>query len=145
MAKPVGCVWTLEWSNPYKDPPNGKKRVIAEKFVRFGDPFYNQIPPEFEADKTPGYSVYWSAVMSPSKQLSEKTLKSIRRKRLKNRVEKKYPLFADEFFEDEIKNKTDYFECKSDSEAQAAKDRIIQKEREMYERFLEQVEIEEEG
>jgi hypothetical protein len=83
--------------------------------------------------------------MSPSKQLSEKTLKSIRRKRLKNRVEKKYPLFADEFFEDEIKNKTDYFEGKSDSEAQAAKDRIIQKEREMYVRFLEQVESEEEG
>lgn len=145
MAKPVGAVWTLQWSNPYTDPPKGQKRVIAEKFVKYGDSFYNQIPPEFEADKTPGYSVYWSAVMKPSKQLPEKSLKSIRRKRLQSRVEKKYPLFADQFLEDEIKNKPDYFEGKSDPEAQAVKDRIIRKEKEMYERFLEQVEIEEEG
>lgn len=140
MTKPVGAVWTLQWSNPYKDPPAGQARVIAEKFVKYGDPFYNQIPQEFEADKTSGYSVYWSAVMAPSRQLPEKTLKSIRMKRLQRRVENKYPLFADQFFEDELKRKPDYFEGKSDPEAQAVKDRIIQKEKEMYARFLEQVE-----
>jgi hypothetical protein len=139
MAKPVGAIWTLQWSNPYTNPPEGMARVIAEKLVKYGDPFYNHIPPEFEADKTPGYTAYWSAVMEPSKQLSEKALKSIRRKRLKRRIENKYPLFADQFLEDEIKNNSDYFEGKSDPEAQAVKDRILRKEWEFYEKFLEMV------
>lgn len=140
MAKPAGAVWTLQWSNPYTDPPKGMDRVIGEIFVKYGDPHYNQTPPEFAADKTPGYTVYWSAVMAPSKQLPEKTLKSIRRKKLQRRIENKYPLFADQFIEDEIIRKPDYFEGKSDPEAKAVKDRLIQKEKEMYERFLEQVE-----
>lgn len=97
MAKPVGAVWKIQWSNPYTNPPEGQELVIAKKYVKYGDPFYSHIPPEFEADKTPGYGVYWSPVMKPSKQLPESTLKSIRRKRLERRVENKYPLFADEF------------------------------------------------
>jgi hypothetical protein len=63
-------------------------------------------------------------------------LKSIRRKRLQSRIENKYPLFADQFLEDEIKNNSDYFEGKSDPEAQAVKDRILEKERENYEKFM---------
>jgi hypothetical protein len=139
MTKPVGAIWTLQWSNPYTNPPVGMERVIAEKLVKYGDPFYSHIPPEFDADKTPGYTAYWSAVMKPSKQLPEKTLKSIRRKRLQSRIENKYPLFADQFLEEELKSKPDYFEGKSEPEAQAVKNRIIQKEKEMYERFLEKV------
>lgn len=140
MTQPVGAIWTLQWSNPYTNPPVGMKLVIGEKFVKYGSPEYNQTPPEFEADQTPGYTVYWSAVMAPPKQLPEKTLKSIRRKRLQRRIEKKYPLFADQFLEDEIKSKPDYFEGKSDPDAQAAKDRILEKQMELYERFLEEVE-----
>lgn len=139
MTKPVGAIWTLQWSNPYTDPPAGMKRIIAEKFVKYGTSEYSHTPPEFEADRTPGYKVYWMAIMPPSKQLPEKTLKSIRRKRLQRRIENKYPLFADQFLTDEIKSKPDYFEGKSDPDAQAAKDRILEEQQELYERFLEVV------
>ena len=140
MAKPVGAVWKIQWSNPYTSPPEGRERVIAKKYVRYGSEFYNQIPPEFSTLNVPGYTAYWSPVMKPSKQVPEGTLRSIRRKRLERRVENKYPLFADEFIQEELERKSEYYDGKTDPALQAGKDRVFDRMREIYEDFLEKVE-----
>ena len=140
MTKPVGAVWRGIWSNPYTDPPGGEDRVRVEKFVPYDSPFYNHCPPEIEEKKELGkWSVYWSAVMAPPRQLSEDTLKSVRRKRLQRRMEKKYPLFADQLVEAEIEVKPDYYEGKTDPEIQAAKDKVIELEKERYYKYMEEV------
>jgi hypothetical protein len=44
----VGCLITLEWNDPYTDPPNGM-RVLAEIFRPLSDPSCRLIPEEFRA------------------------------------------------------------------------------------------------
>lgn len=115
--------------------------MIAKKYVGYGSEFYNQCPPDISTLKVPGYTVYWSPIMKPTNQLPESTLKSIRRKRLKRRVENKYPLFADEFIQEELENKTEYYEGKTDADLQAGKDKVFERMREIYKEFLEEVEL----
>ena len=75
--------------------------------------------------------------MKPPKQLSQDAVKSVRRKRLTRRMEKKYPLFADQMIDEELQSNPDYYEGITDPEIQAAKDRVIQGERDRYERYME--------
>jgi hypothetical protein len=140
MAKPVGAVWKIQWSNPYTNPPEGQERVITKKFVWYESEFYNRCPSEFSTFNFPGYGLFWSAVMKPSKQLPESTLKSIRRKRLERRVENKYPLFADEFIQEELESKSEYYDGKTDPDLKTGRDQVFDRMREIYEEFLENVE-----
>ena len=143
MTKPAGAVWKVIWSNPYTEPPPGEERVRAEKFVPYNSEFYNRCPPEIEEKKVLGkWCVTWSAVMAPPRQLSEDTLKSVRRKRLKRRVESKYPLFADQFIQEEMEKKAEFYDGKTDEKIQAAKDNVLELERERYEKFMSQLKVE---
>jgi hypothetical protein len=140
MTKPVGAIWTLQWSNPYTDPPAGEERVRAEKFVPYNSEFYNRCPPEILEKMVLGkWCVSWSAVMAPPKQLSKESLKSVRTKRLKRRMEKKYPLFADQLVDAEMKNNPDYYDGKTDPKIQEAKDRVIEAEKKRFEKYMEQI------
>lgn len=115
--------------------------MIAKKYVWYGSEFYNQCPPDISTLNVPGYTVFWSPVMKPPKQLPESTLKSIRRKRLKRRVENKYPLFADEFIQEELENKTEYYEGKTAADLQSGKEKVFERMKEIYKEFLEEVEV----
>ena len=91
----IGCVWRVTWGNPYKDPPNGQDRVLAEYFELPGGPFWSKHPPEID-EAYPGvgkgYVISWSYVRNPIRQLSPQRLAVVRRKRLERRVRQKYPL-----------------------------------------------------
>jgi hypothetical protein len=143
MTKPVGAVWQVIWSNPYTDPPGGEERVRAEMFVPYDSEFYNKCPQEIDEKKVLGkWCITWSAVMAPPRQLTEDALKSVRQKRLKRRMEKKYPLFADQLVDAEMKKKPDYYEGKTDPEIQNAKDQVIEAEKERFEKYMDQVIVE---
>jgi len=127
------------WSNPYTDPPGGEERVRAEKFVPYESEFYNRCPPEIFEKKVLGkWCITWTAVTAPPRQLSEDVLKSVRKKRLKRRMEKKYPLFADQLVDAEMKRNPNYYEGKTDPEIQEAKDLVIEVEKERFEKYMSQ-------
>lgn len=60
-----------------------------------------------------GYShthgIGWSVAHTPVKRLPKKSLASRRQKRTKNRLVKKFPLFAEEFYEEDLKRRPEYF------------------------------------
>ena len=53
--------------------------------------------------------IAWSANEGPPRRLSQDSLASVRQKRLRRRLEKKHPLFADELFAREIEARPDHF------------------------------------
>lgn len=53
--------------------------------------------------------IAWSANEGPPRRLSQQSLASVRRKRLRRRLERKHPLFAEELFQREIAQRPDHF------------------------------------
>lgn len=56
-----------------------------------------------------GYGRTISFPSPPSKQLSQESLSSVRKKRLTRRFEKRYGFFYDHFIQEEISRKADYY------------------------------------
>jgi len=108
----VGFLFRLSWFNNYTDPPDGRPRVIAEIFI--------PTKPGQGAPNTPnelkgltklgdGYGISVTALSAPQKEWTiERKIKN-RNRLLRSRIERKYPMFADQFVEAEIKRKPEYF------------------------------------
>lgn len=145
MGKHVGFLYRVEWSNPYTSPPNEAPRVKVEYFETIqqrkermaggGHPVPDGLSSCHKLGD--GYCISIQAVCKPSVQLSEEKLAAIRLKRLERRVRGKYPLFADEFIAQEMARKHAYYTGETRSDLQAAHTQAIQKEQELYTRFLE--------
>lgn len=131
MKKPLFVRVAYEWRNPYTKPPDGKPRVLAEVFYPYSEHPKLNIP-EIESliEFGSGYTVAYSFIGEPLKQLDQHTLADIRKKRLKRRVEKKYPLFASEIIADEISKNPDYYDGITRDDLQEKHDEIIRLERE---------------
>ncbi|MBN1535218.1 MAG: hypothetical protein JW908_00695 [Anaerolineales bacterium] len=140
----IGYHYTLQWGNPYTDPPEGKPRVIAEMFetikqrknrVANGDEYF---PRQLSALHTlgDGYGCHISAVSTPHKKLPKDTLAEVRKKRIKRRMQKKYPMLADILVAEEMEKKPEYYAGETDPDIQAMQDEAIWKEEEIYQRFL---------
>lgn len=137
MTDILGCVWTVEWGNPYKDPPDGVF-LLAKSFQPVGSEFWSKHPPEIDAAYPgfgKGYCVTWRCVSSLPKRLSKEKLKNVRRKRLERRIKNKYPLFADEMIKEEMKKKKNYYDGITDPDIQARQDEIYKK----HEEYLESI------
>jgi hypothetical protein len=107
MAKLSGRLHKIQWSSQHSDPPAGAPRVLAEVFTIDRNP-----PAGFYELRTAGggYSCTESYIEEPSiKELSQKSLASVRRKRLARRVTAKVPLFADFFIQQAIDAKPDFY------------------------------------
>jgi hypothetical protein len=112
QAEITGRLYTIEWSNPYTQPPGGAPRVLAEMFVPNTPGSQNRTPSEIETfpySLGGGYSMYSRHVSPPPRGLSQKSLAKVRRKRLARRVNAKVPMFADHFTRVELNRKPDYY------------------------------------
>ncbi len=111
MRKSAACrsEWTLAWTNPYTQPPNGKPRVLATEIVEGGS--HNK-PATFDGLSVPGdgYGWHWRSLDEmPTRRLSDETKRKIRRGNLKRRVMSKAPLFASALIADAIAHSPEYF------------------------------------
>ncbi len=101
--------WTLEWSNPYTQPPEGMPRFLAEEIT----PRYPYTKPHNLEKMTAigdGYAVCFHLLtVKPRRQLSEETKQGIRRKALARRMKEKQPLFADAAISAALAAQPDYY------------------------------------
>lgn len=114
MPAPEMCRWSLKWSNPYTNPPDGMPRVLVEQIVPRG------VRPD-EVDRQhvlgSGYAIHFQAISStPPRQLSREAKQSIRRKAAARRIEKAAPLFAASLIPQTIASQPEYFGTPEDQD-----------------------------
>ena len=130
---PALFIHRLEWFNPYTSPPDGRPRVRAEIAT-----LDSRTPAALIALKTtPGDG--WSNTVRycppPSeREMTPEAKASMRRKRLGTLMNKKYPLFAEQFVAEKITAMPNYY-LDGTSEGDAERLRILAEEREYYERM----------
>lgn len=130
----AGVLIQLSWANPYRQPPNGI-RVLAEIFRLETDPDARKVPEEFMTLSTlgDGYGISFVFLSEPPKQRPPEVLASLRKQRAQKRIEKKYPLFADQFMQAELERKPEYYAGITRADLQAAKDETLSNEKERLE------------
>lgn len=121
-SKIEGSLWSITYRGRC---PDGWPVVLAEMFMIGHVPR----PPE-EIENFPitlggGYAVTHSWISPPPRQLSQDTKAIVRRKRLKRRLDKKYPMFADQFFSGEIERKKNYYNGITDQAIQEDYDQAL--------------------
>jgi hypothetical protein len=106
-AKPFR--WFVMWGLPHQEPPDGQPRVLCEVGAD-----NRECPREItELKEALGYGSGWVIAfdMTPvkRKRWSLEAKQRVRRKRLRARLEKRYPMFADEFEQEAYKRKPEYY------------------------------------
>jgi hypothetical protein len=134
----AGFLYSIEWNNPYTDPPVGEPRVKARYFEPVRDDGRGaRVPEELKALEMTGdgYSTTIRAVLEPQKVKTDEELAVSRKKRLKRRLKKETPLFAEHFEKVELKRHAQYYEGKSRYEAERKE--VLKREKEEYEYLME--------
>lgn len=130
-----GFLFQIRYYTPYQEPPNGK-RVLAEMFVLAQDREGGRIPAEIAAfPAPPHYSIYITHISGPPVRRSPEVLASIRQKRLAKRNQEKYPLFAEQFTNEAIAAKPEYY-LDGTSREDAARNEALAEWQALYERLL---------
>lgn len=116
---PLGFVWRIAWWSPYTQPPEGMPRVLVEMYVPCRDPHEGaRCPAEIAAYPKPrGYALECGSIDQIGERSSPEKLARIRRQRLVRRVQRKYPLFVDEFIGQALAAKPDYYAGADDDRA----------------------------
>lgn len=104
--------YSLRWSNPYTQPPEGGPVELLSVTVPAGSP----TPAEIKTRWRPGvgYAIcldFDNASYEPQagRQWSPERKGKVRVKRLQSRLGKAFPLFADELLERELQARPDYY------------------------------------
>lgn len=112
MARVLERSHSVQWANPHTDPPDGREHVQLRVVVTYTD----RCTPQEIAQKIDelgglgsGWAHYISFIEEEPRRLSLASKQSLRRKRLKSRLEKKHPLFADQFYEEALAEKPEYY------------------------------------
>lgn len=105
--------YTLAWRRPDIPPPG--PRVLKAILVPRGEPCPKEIMDLFVPGS--GYSIGWELVtQKPIRRWSREAKARARLRNLRRRIEKRYPLFAEAFIQDELQRRPAYFaaeECSS--------------------------------
>ena len=115
MATISGFSWSVHWGNPYTDPPGGLEYSQIEEKVYNKSSSY--VPAAVLAKwHTFGLGSGWALSCSPlqeppKRKLSENQKRSMRRTKLYNRLLKSDPLFAEQFYDEKIATKPEYYGC----------------------------------
>lgn len=121
----------IEWSHPRTLPPDGRPRILAEIVVENpldGQEELNTCAP----GPGSGYSLVHRALRPPQRTIAPAIKAERRRKALAKKMQKRYPLFAQQFTEERIKQRPDYYiDGRSDYEEEAAE--ILRQEAAYYE------------
>lgn len=99
------AVWRVEWGNAYTPPRDGRPRVLAEMVVSWDDGGDKAVPPALrDVAGAPGngWAIVWRFLPPPQRITPPETLAPRRRKALARRMEKNYPLFAEQFTQEKI-------------------------------------------
>ncbi len=139
--KPEFVIWSVRWGLRHRTPPEGKPQCLGQRVVRYDGPWGHTCPPEL-ADLHQlgdGYGVCVTFVSRPPRMLSQQALASVRLKRLRRRVERKYPLFVEQIIADELARKPDYYAGVTRPDLLAQHLAIIEAEQEAFERYCREV------
>lgn len=104
----------------FRKPPDNLPTVLAEQIIFVekvrGAVEFEEIEELYSTKKPPsGYAMYWSILKAPPKTMSNEFRANIRIRKLKERIYKKYPMFADEFIEREFLKNAEYYSGKLDN------------------------------
>jgi hypothetical protein len=138
MGKLAGFLYSIEWNNPYTSPPAGEASVKARYFApvrKEGEGA--RVPEELKALRMTGggYSMTIRAILEPQMVKTDEELARSRKKRLKKRMKKETPLFAEHFENVELGRNPSYYEGKSRYEAE--RQEVLRREQEEYEYLAE--------
>ncbi|WP_205315989.1 theronine dehydrogenase [Ochrobactrum sp. 3-3] len=101
------CRYSLAWRRP--DLPCPGPKVLIERVVPMG----SKCPPEIMALWRPGqgYAICFDFLSSkPVRRWSKEAKASVRRRNLRRRLERRFPLFAQMFAEAELAKRPAYFD-----------------------------------
>jgi hypothetical protein len=114
--------WSVFWGNPYSQPPDGQPRYLMKNVVlpnskRWSGsnrpPCIDLVVDRFRSQGIYGWSIgleyHDTAGAVQPRRWSESSKQKCRRTKLKNRLLKTVPLFADELYQQELINRPDYF------------------------------------
>lgn len=102
----VNCA---KWMHPYVPPPYGLPESLGSTHDMYELSFLFHILCRFAYFPKYSHAIYCEG-SRPAKRMNQDQLRSIRTKRLKTKLEKTAPLFADEFEKREIERKAAYFD-----------------------------------
>lgn len=104
-------VWKVEWLNPYTEPAG--ERVLAERVVpNWHDAEDKRMPADLVAlaGERPGYAVTWAfRPDQPRRRWSQEAKAKARVRRLRERMERRYPLFAEQFIAERMAANPAYY------------------------------------
>ena len=106
----------LFWGNPYTSPPDGMPRIIRTVLC---DSTCRPYPVEIAEllalpDYAPGtgWTVGYECIeQRPIRRWSQAAKAKVRQGNLRKRIEKKFPLFAEEFIRAELSARPSYYEA----------------------------------
>jgi len=127
MTNDVIWEYTVQWGNPYTEPPEGLSRVLARVQVPAprgaGAP---DVPAEIERvwseanaafaanlpSGTPAmwpWDIYVSVINPAQRQASDEARFRRRRQNLVRRMRRRYPLFAEQMIREALERKPEYY------------------------------------
>lgn len=130
--KTLAWHYFVSWANPYTEPPDAQPRRLTETVLPPRDGGgCPPLPPEIQQAWQEANAAFVATLPDGStpihpwcisvgvettepRRLSEAAKHRIRRRRLEKRVLKRYPLFAEAFFREELTRKPEYFGLTTD-------------------------------
>jgi len=104
----LGHVWQIAWSNPYTEPPG--PRILVEMFVPSVKEAGARLPDAIKEHPRPdGYALCCAGIEGLPRQRTAEQRGKMRRRRLEQREAAKHPLFAEQFVEQELTARPEYF------------------------------------
>lgn len=124
-------VYALQWANPYTEPTDGRPRVLAEVSTTT-----RVCPAALQALWRPGsgYVITIRHIPKPVRERAPEAKAADRQRRLRRRMEKRYPLFAEEFTAQKIAAVPTYY-LDGQSDGDAERRRVLDDESAYWERM----------
>ncbi len=108
-------MWSVVWFNRYTEPPDGLPRCLMQAVFRVPKGRGCPRPPADmlglldELGMGSGWTTSATFVPHPVKSWSPERRFKYRRQMLENRIRKKYPLFAERFIEEAMRQRPEYY------------------------------------
>lgn len=109
----------LFWGNPYTSPPDGMPRiamaVLCDQSHPIPDEIEQKCKPGTEYGPGSGWTIGWECIeQRPVRRWSQEARARVRQRNLRHRIEKKFPLFAQDFIAAEMAARPSYYEGSND-------------------------------
>ncbi len=142
MARVIGFLHQLKWANPIGSPPDGKE-IEMEVFLPVSDESCRIWPMEmeqryWELRKLNQELIYVHVIKAITKSVKprdKEILAKIRRGMLEKRMQENFPLFADQFINQEINRNALYYEGETSPERKEARELAEAEHRMMLEKL----------